>query len=153
MRLRSTSGVVKDDGAWLPMAEGMWGQRDGGLGQEPRTQERKEMAAAGGGVVSRALRHVGGEVTVATWHRMQPLRTQVFFFLPILFSYLSRVSFLTHLLCVQVFRKLLSFLWHILRIRLYMLCLYCIFRICLVSLLGGVYSGQFCLMFSTAVYV
>jgi len=33
------------------MAEGMWGQRDGGLGQEPRTQERKEMAAAGGGAV------------------------------------------------------------------------------------------------------
>ena len=44
-------------------------------------------------------------MTVATWHRMQPLRTQVFFFLPILFSYLSRVSFLTHILCVQVFRK------------------------------------------------
>ena len=44
--LRSTSGEVEDDGAWLPMAEGMWGQGDGGLGQE-----RKEMAAAGGGAV------------------------------------------------------------------------------------------------------
>jgi hypothetical protein len=47
MRLRSTSREVEDDGAWLPMPEGMWGQGDGGLGQE-----RKGMAAAGGAVVS-----------------------------------------------------------------------------------------------------